>query len=257
MTRVNKFEPMPTTEQVTGSSDSILMKGTIQGSQSPVNTPQNDAILHGDDLEMIRKVHSYPLSNVPLQQLTTNLQGPAIRHEIGDETPSDPVKGKGKASMSSTTVTTPTSLHLLRTSWGRSPSAAQSAFTTPDTQGSLLGDPNKASPPILPSMLPLPGPALDASAPPPEHGQLIGAAKPSANMSVNKTRLSNLADVARFFSTGKTDILKEGFEINVEQVRVSGRIHTNIQCTGKESGIKLRHEGELTPPETLHSFSPC
>ncbi len=101
-------------------------------------------------------------------------------------------------------------------------------------------------------MLPLPGPALDASTPPPEHGQLIGAAKPSAKMSVNNTSLSNLADVVRFFSTGKTESWKEEFDINVEQVRVSGRIHTNIQCTGNESGIQLRHEGELIPHATLH-----
>lgn len=59
---------------------------------------------------------------------------------------------------------------------------------------------------------------------------------------------SNLTDVVRFFPLDKTHSWTENCDIQVEQVRVSGKFRTNIQCTGKESGIKLRHEGELISP---------
>lgn len=173
--------------------------------------------------------------------LSKNFQDPAFRHEIGNETPLDRSKGKGKESISSDTVTTPASSYLGKTFSGRSSSAAQSDMTTPDTQGSHLGDPNKALPSSPPFMSPLPGPAL-------EHAQLIRAATPSADMSVNNASLSNLTNVVRFFFIGKTHSWKEKCDIHVERDTVSGKSHTNIQCTGKESGIKLRHEGEPNPP---------
>lgn len=97
-------------------------------------------------------------------------------------------------------------------------------------------------------MPPLPEPALGVSAPPPEHGQLIEAAKPSADMSVNDASLSNLTDIVRFFFIGETHSWKEKCDIHVERIRGPGKIYTNIQCTGKESVIKLRHEGKLNPP---------
>lgn len=195
--------------------------------------------------KVISKAHPPCISKAGIcgssrRALTKNLQDPGIRHEIGNGTSSLPAKGKGKASITSTTVTTPTSSHLVRTS---SPLAAQTAMTTPDAQGSFLEDPNKA---FIPSMLPLPTPALDASTMP-EHGQLTGAENPSAIVSVNHATLSNFADAVRFFSMGKTDFWKEECNIHVEQVTASRKIHTNIQCTGKESGIKLRHEGESIP----------
>lgn len=123
--------------------------------------------------------------------LIKKLQDPTIRHEIGNEIPLDPSKGKGKTSISSDVVKTPVSSYLEKTSSGRSSSVAQSAITTPSTQGSVLGDPNKALPPNPPSMPLLPGPALAPPLESPlEYGQLIGAAKPSAAMSVNDASLS-------------------------------------------------------------------
>ena len=56
--------------------------------------------------------------------------------------------------------------------------------------------------------------------------------------------LSNLTDCFRSF-TDRNQRWKEGCDIYVEGVRVSGKIQKTIQCTGKVSGIKLRHEGEL------------
>ena len=97
-------------------------------------------------------------------------------------------------------------------------------------------------------MQPLPEPTLNISTAPPKHGRLIRAAKLSADMSVNDASLSNLTDVVRFFSIEKTDSWEERCDINVERFSVAGKFHTNIHCTGKESGIKLRHEGELNPP---------
>lgn len=60
-------------------------------------------------------------------------------------------------------------------------SAVQTTTTTPNT----LGDPNNPLPPTPRPMQPLPGAALDVNAFPPERGQLIRAAKLSADLSVN------------------------------------------------------------------------
>ena len=60
-------------------------------------------------------------------------------------------------------------------------SAAQTTTTTPIT----LGDSNKALPPTPPPMRALPRAALDVNAFRPERGQLIRAAKLSADLSVN------------------------------------------------------------------------
>ena len=113
------------------------------------------------------------------------------------------------------------------------------------TRDSLPGDPNKALPPSPPSMTPLPGAALDVNALPPQHGQLIGAAKASADMLVNDASLSNLTDGVRFFKISKAQAWKEECSIDVQRLTVSENLRTYIQCTGKKSGTKLRHEGEL------------
>ena len=52
----------------------------------------------------------------------------------------------------------------------------------------------------------------------------------------------------RFFSVGPNRPWKEKCDLHVEQESESAERLTNIQCTGKESGIKLRHEGELNSP---------
>ena len=96
-------------------------------------------------------------------------------------------------------------------------------------------------------MPPLTEAALDVNALLPEHGQLIGAAEPSADMLVDDTSLSDLTDFVRYFVIGKTHTWMEECDIHVERVRMSGNIRRYIQCTGKESGTKLRHEGELNP----------
>ena len=176
--------------------------------------------------------------------LIWKFQDPAIRHENGHEASLDPYKGNRKASIGSDEVTTRASSYLGKTVSGMPSSAVQSAITTPNTQASLPGDPNKALPPGPPSMPPLPGAALDASALPPQHGQLIRAAELSADLLVNDASLSDLTDFVRYFLIGKTHPWKEECYIHV----VSGNIHTNIQGTGKESGTKLRHEGELNHP---------
>jgi hypothetical protein len=100
-------------------------------------------------------------------------------------------------------------------------------------------------------MQPLPAAALDVSALPPQRGQLIGAAKSSADMLVNDASQSNLADIVRFFLISKAQPWKEECYVRVERVRVSGGIYKNIQGTGKESGTKLRHEGEPYLPAML------
>lgn len=57
-------------------------------------------------------------------------------------------------------------------------------------------------------------------------------------------RLSNLPDFVRSF-IDENQRWKESCDIHVEEARVSGKIQKTIQCTGKVSGIKLRHEGEM------------
>ena len=128
---------------------------------------------------------------------------------------------------------------------GISSAAAPSAITSPtDTQGSTSKYSIKALPPTPPFMSPLPEPSLDISAPPHERSQSIGTAELSATMLVNDAGLFDLTNMFRFFLVGTTRRWKEKCGLHVERIRESTKPLISIICTGKVSGIKLRHEGE-------------
>ena len=114
---------------------------------------------------------------LPLKyQSLSEFEDPSLRHE----TEVDSFKGKEKASFTST----PASSYFEARYSSVPSSAAQTTTTTPIT----LGDTNKALPPIPP----LPGAALDVNAFSPERGQLVRAAKLSANLSVNDVQYIRL-----------------------------------------------------------------
>ena len=164
-----------------------------------------------------------------------------MSHGNKHKAPPNESKGKRKASISSDILLTPASSYFVE--------SPPTAITTPYTQGSSSGvfikaEPIMPPPPDPPSMPPLPKPAIDVSVPPPGHGQLIRAAKLSADMSVNDASISYLAHVVRFFSRNKSDPFKENSDI---QVKVSEEVHPEVLFTGMESGDKLRHDGDLNP----------
>ena len=168
---MTSIEQSSNVERPTGSKEPIPVSDRKPSSQ------------HGDDQDMIRQVLPNSPSclyqmELPLKyQSLSEFEDPSLRHEPEV----DPSKGKEKASFTST----PASSYFEARYSSVPSSAAQTTTTTPIT----LGDTNKA----LPPMPPLPGAALDVNAFPPERGQLVRAAKLSADLSVNDAQSIQLA----------------------------------------------------------------
>lgn len=168
---MTSIKQSPTAERPTGSKEPIPVSDRKPSSQ------------HGDDQDMIRQVLPNSPSclyqmELPLKhQSRSEFVEPSLRHEAGVV----PSKGKERPSITST----PASSYFEERYSSVPSSAAQTTTTTPVT----LGGTNQA----LPPMPPLPGAALNVNAFPPERGQIIRAAKLSADLSVNDAPSVQLA----------------------------------------------------------------